>query len=96
MNYVDNPSDIDIAKHVVRLGQSITRNPSIHGYLRYLEDSINEAIKIAQLCESKDFEYTHNLLALLSRIQYAQNNHKSDLGICIEYEIKRHKLYGIL
>lgn len=95
MNTENNPSDIEIAKHILRF-RNLPETPSVHGCLRYFEDSVNEAIKISNLCQSTDTSYTHNLLALLRRVHLAQQEYDSSLRIAIDYEIKRHKLHGIL
>lgn len=92
MNIENSPSDIEIAKHILRF-RNLPENTSVHGCLRYFEDSINEAIKISNLCQSTD---THVLLDLLRRVHLAQQSPISSLSLAIDYEIKRHKLYGIL
>lgn len=95
MNIENSPSDIEIAKHILRF-RKLPEAHTVHGCLRYFEDSLNEAIKISNLCQSTDTAYTHILLDLLSRVHLAQLTHKSTLRLAIDYEIKRHKLYGIL
>lgn len=95
MNIENSPSDIEIAKHILRF-RKLPESPSVHGCLRYFEDSLNEAIKISNLCQSTDTSYTHVLLDLLRRVHLAQQTHKSSLKLAIDYEIKRHKLHGIL
>ena len=95
MNIESSPSDIEIAKHVLRF-RNLPESPSVHGCLRYFEDSVNEAIKISNLCQSTDTLYTLKLLDVLRRVHLAQQTHKSSLSLAIDYEIKRHKLHEIL
>lgn len=89
------PKDIDIVLYVFTK-REMPENPTSIGCMRFLIQSLRDAVNIAEIHPIPNKEYIKHLVEFLYYVRTSKSQHDSPLKSCFERQIKLLELHKIL